>query len=147
VITLMERTVRSATRPRDTHVTAVLTAAALLAAVAFIHLADQGFFAFHKSPGYLQIAYLAVEIAAPVVALALLRRPSIAAWLLTAGCAVGPLVGFVLTRSTGLPNAREDIGNWGETLGVSSVIVEATLLLVAVVELLRLRRPGSALDG
>ena len=117
-MTTVETAARALTRRVDTHVTARITAAALLFGVAYIHLADQGFLAFDKSPGYL--------------------RPAIGSWLLAAGCAAGPLAGFILTRSVGLPGATEDIGNWGEPLGVASLIVEGTLLLVAAAELGRL---------
>ena len=125
-------------RRGDTHVTARVVAAALLLAVSYIHLADQNFLAFDKSPGYLLVGYVIVEIAAPITALVLARHPSVATWLVAAGCGAGPMLGFVLTRSTGLPGATDDIGNWGEPLGVASLVVEGTLLLLAVTEGLRL---------
>ncbi len=139
-MTTVETAVRSLGRRTDTHVTARVTAAALLIAVAYIHFADQSFLAFDKSPAYLQGAYLVLEVAAVVVAVVLLPRPTPGTWLLALGCAAGPLAAFIATRTVGLPGAKEDIGNWGEPLGVASLIVEATLLLLAVVELGRLRR-------
>jgi hypothetical protein len=141
-MTRIQTAARTLMRRADTHVTSAVTAAALLFAISYIHLADQGFLAFDKDPSYLLAAYLLVEIAAPVVGIALLRRPSMASWLFAAGCAAGPVVGFVLTRTTGLPGATDDIGNWSEPLGVASLIVEGALLLIAAVELLRLHVAG-----
>lgn len=126
------------TRRRDTQITAAITAAVLLVVVSFLHLADQNFLAFDKQPAYLLAAYVTVEILAPLVALTLLR-PTSGGWLLVLGCAAGPLTGYLLTRTIGLPGDTSDIGNWGEPLGVASVMVESTLLLIALVELLRLR--------
>jgi len=134
--------IQTLTRRRDTQMTAAITAAVLLVVVSFIHLADQNFLAFDKQPAYLLAGYLTVEILAPLVALSLLR-PSSGGWLLALGCAAGPLTGYLLTRTVGLPGDTTDIGNWGEPLGVASVIVESTLLLIALVELLRLRSIAS----
>jgi hypothetical protein len=131
-------TVDAILRPGDSHPTARVVGAALLFGVSYIHLADQGFFAFDKQPAYLLVSYLLVEMAAPVAAIALMRYASVAAWLVAVGCAAGPMVGYILTRSTGLPGAREDIGNWGEPIGVASLVVEGTLLLLAALEAYRL---------
>jgi len=130
--------IQTLTRRRDTQSTAAITAAVLLVVVSFIHFADQNFLAFDKRPTYLLAGYVTVEILAPLVALTL-RRPTSGGWLLALGCAAGPLTGYMLTRTVGLPGATTDIGNWGEPLGVASVMVESTLILIALAELLRLR--------
>jgi hypothetical protein len=41
------------------------------------------------------------------------------------------LAGFVLSRTTGLPQATDDIGNWGEPLGIASMFVEGALIALA----------------
>ncbi len=63
------------------------------------------------------------------------------AWLLThhvrAGYALGLLIslgaiiGYVLTRSVGLPLAMGDIGNWAEPWGVFSLVVETAFIGLA----------------
>ena len=40
------------------------------------------------------------------------------------------MLGYVLTRGPGLPDATDDRGNWGEPLGVASLVVEAILILL-----------------
>ena len=76
------------------------------------------------------------------------------AWLLSSqwknGYALGLLISagaiifYVLTRTTGLPNARDDIGNWAEPSGIISLILEAAFV---VLSLLQLRRPAPAIQG
>ena len=41
------------------------------------------------------------------------------------------LVGFVLSRTTGLPNAPDDVGNWTEALGLASMFVEGAVIILA----------------
>ncbi|HEV7203025.1 MAG TPA: hypothetical protein VGN18_00375 [Jatrophihabitans sp.] len=127
-------------RRANTHLGVRLAAAALLVAVAYIHFADQGFLAFAKDPAYLQVCYVIVEVLALLGAVGVLAHPARGTWLLALGCAAGPLVAFVLTRTIGLPNATDDIGNWGEPLAVASLVVEGLLLLIALAELNRLAR-------
>jgi len=64
------------------------------------------------------------------------------AWLMTDrwrwGYALGSLISagailfYVLTRSVGLPNAKDDIGNWAEPAGIISLLLEAAFLVVAL---------------
>lgn len=56
---------------------------------------------------------------------------------------LGALLGYVLTRSVGLPGARDDIGNWAEPLGVLSLVLEAAFVLLAYVWL----RRGASLEA
>ena len=84
----------------------------LCAAVCVIHLKDQNWFAFDKDPRYVLAGYILLEVAAVAAIAWLLVRPSRTAWLLAAAVALGPLAGYVLSRGPGLPNYRDDIGNW-----------------------------------
>src|SRR5437588_656890 len=82
-----------------------------------------------KDPAYMGLGYWALEATALAVAGMLLARiRPLASWFLAVGVAAGPLVGFILTRTVGLPNAMDDRGNWSETLGVVSLVVEGALL-------------------
>ncbi|THF69299.1 hypothetical protein E7T06_12450 [Deinococcus sp. Arct2-2] len=53
-------------------------------------------------------------------------------YVLGALISAGAILGYVLTRSTGLPGARGDIGNWGEPAGVVSLVLEAAFLGLAL---------------
>jgi hypothetical protein len=108
-------------------------AGALLSlAVAAIHVVDQGGITATMDPYYLTVAYQVLEIAAAVTAVLLLIGLVRLGWLLAAGVAAGPLLGYVLSRGPGLPDYSDDIGNWTEPLGVVSLAVEGALLLLSV---------------
>jgi hypothetical protein len=140
-----ELTVRAGSRTRTgacIHMAVRIGGAALALAVAYIHVKDQGGFPGDKAPGYVGAGYYALEAAALMTAIgfiALSGRRLQLMWLLAIGVAAGPLVGFVLSRGPGLPNYTDDKGNWTETLGLISIVVEAVLLVLAVA---CLARPG-----
>ena len=102
-------------------------------AVAAIHVIDQGGVPGTKGPEYVQLLYYALEAAGVLVAALLLTKHARVGWLLSLGVAAGPIVGYVLSRGPGLPNYTDDIGNWGEPLGVVSLVVEGILLILALV--------------
>jgi hypothetical protein len=104
-------------------------------AVAAIHVIDQGGVPGTKGPEYVQLLYYALEVAGVLVAALLLTKHARVGWLLSLGVAAGPVVGYVLSRGPGLPNYTDDIGNWGEPLGVVSLVVEGILLILALVSL------------
>jgi hypothetical protein len=107
-------------------------AAVLCLGIVYVHLLDQHFFAFAKSPGYVLGGYILVEIVGLITAVLLATRAGLEAWVLALGVAAGPFVGFVLSRGPGLPDYSDDKGNWSETLGIVSLILEAALFVVAL---------------
>jgi hypothetical protein len=108
-------------------------AAALAILVAAVHVVDQGGVPGTKSPAYVAVGYWVLEAVALLVAATLYARNATRAlWVIALGVAAGPLIGFVLSRSSGLPGYRDDRGNWGEPLGVVSLVVEALLLVVCL---------------
>ncbi len=104
-------------------------------AVAAIHVIDQGGVPGTKDPEYVQNLYYALEVAGVLAAALLLTKHARVGWLLSLGVAAGPIVGYVLSRGSGLPNYTDDIGNWAEPLGVVSLVVEGILLILAAVSL------------
>lgn len=122
-------------------------AATLCLAVAWIHVQDQGGFPGNKTPGYVGAGYYLLEAAGVLCALLILTGSRIGMhpfeWLLTAGVAAGPLVGYILSRGPGLPGYNDDRGNWTEPLGLGSVIVEAVLLTIALTAILSARRAAT----
>ena len=132
--------------PRNSTILRIL-AAVLCVAVCLIHLKDQNWFAFDKDPAYVLAGYLLLEIGALVAAIWLVVRPSRLAWLLAGAVALGPLLGYVLSRGPGLPSYSDDIGNWSETLGVLSLVVEGVLLVLSVTVLATDRRAAPTFVG
>lgn len=97
-----------------------------LAGIALIHLLDS-IGKYHETR-YVFWMYVALMLGSVVVAAGVLHRPQRAIWLAAAGLAAGALAGFVISRSVGLPNATDDIGNWTEPLGLASLFVEASVV-------------------
>jgi len=104
-------------------------AAVGLAGVALIHLLDvQG--KFEETP-YMGWMYVGLMLACLASAAALLHANGREAWLATIALPASAIVGFVLTRTTGLPQAHDDIGNWSEPLGLAALFVEGAVIATA----------------
>jgi hypothetical protein len=110
-----------------------IVGALLCLVVTVIHIEDQGGISGSKTPTYVGIGYYLLEITGVLAALLLLSPAVRAGWLLAIGVAAGPFIGYILSRGPGLPNYTEDKGNWGEPLGVISLVVEGVLFVLAVV--------------
>ncbi|WP_088282637.1 hypothetical protein [Kineosporia sp. A_224] len=89
---------------------------------------------------YLGVAYLGLIAVSLVVAEMLVRRDDRRAWALSALLSASVILGYVVNRTTGMPGAMDDIGNWLEPLGVASLFVEGVVLAVSGIALVR--RPG-----
>ena len=82
-------------------------------------------------PKVLGVMYIALMVASVVVAFYLLHTGSTLAWAAAGLLAAATLIGFVLSRTTGLPNVSDDIGNWTEPLGLASMFVEGAVVILA----------------
>ena len=100
-----------------------------LAGVALIHLLDLPG-KFDETP-YMAWMFLALIAGSLVTAAALLRASRSRAWAAAAILPLATIVGFAITRTTGLPQAMDDIGNWTEPLGLASLFVEGTVATLA----------------
>ena len=140
---------QTTTAPRRTTapLAAGLAGAGLALAVTVIHVLDQGGLTALKDPAYLGQGYRLLEVAGVLTAALLLARRQLLGWLLALGVAAGPLTGFILTRTVGLPGARDDIGNWTEPIGVASLVVEGTLLLLSLTVLSTYAKDGERQRG
>jgi hypothetical protein len=108
------------------------TAGAGLVAVAALHVAAAGD-EWADAPGVFWLFMgLAGVCGAVAVRLALgldrWARPAVAA------LAVAPIAGYVLSRSTGLPGATDDVGDWANPWGVAALAVEVALLGVVALQ-------------
>jgi hypothetical protein len=121
---------------------AVRTVSALLAlAVAGVHVADQGGISSFTSPDWLGWSYRLIEAGGVLTAIALLLPW--ARWLGWAAAVLlgtGPFLGYVASRSIGLPGDHGDIGNWNDWVGTVSLTVEVALVVVSLGMLWSLRR-------
>ena len=116
------------TAPPRFRMLAVPAALGLLA-VAVVHLID--------GPGslsdqfYVGTLELAVAVACVPLAAMLLTRPVAALWHATGALCTATLLVFIASRTVGLPGSADDIGNWGQLIGVLSMVFEAAVVILA----------------
>ncbi|HXD59426.1 MAG TPA: hypothetical protein VN606_15985 [Thermoleophilaceae bacterium] len=101
-----------------------------LAGIALIHLLDS--IGKYGETRYLFWMYVALIAGSVATAGAVLFSRARLPLLVAGGLAASALVGYVLSRTTGLPNASDDIGNWTEPLGLASLFVETTVMTAAL---------------
>ena len=93
---------------------------------------------------WLTIGFCLLAVIAPGVGLWLLLRPSLLAWEFAGACCALAAAGYVLTRSLPMPGDAEDVGNWMEPLGVSSLIIEGVIVILAALVLVSIYRASHA---
>ena len=104
-----------------------------LAGVALIHLLDApGSFQDAPYRGWLYVALIAGSVA---TAAALIRSSDRRGWAAAAALSAGAAVAFILSRTVGLPQGADDIGNWAEPLGMASLFVEGSLVALSAMVL------------
>ena len=109
-----------------------LVSALLALAVAGVHVADQGGITALNSPDGLGWAFRVLEVSGVLTALVLLLpRSAWLGWAAGVMLGTGPFLGYITSRSVGLPGDHADIGNWGYWLGTVSLIVEAALVILS----------------
>ena len=103
--------------------------AVLLLGVAQIHFLDVfDKFDENVAQGWM---FASLIVGCLVATLALVHRSTLLVWTLAALCGLAPLAGYIVSRSVGLAGAADDIGNWKEPLGLASLSVESSLVLVS----------------
>jgi hypothetical protein len=111
-------------------IAAEVGAIAGLAGAAYIHLEElSGKFA--EVP-YLGVGYALLSIACIAAIVGILLRDT-RAWYLAGATTLATVIGFVLTRTVGLPGSTDDIGNWSEPIGTWSLIFEGLVVALSVV--------------
>ena len=104
-----------------------------LAGIALIHLLDApGQF---ESAPYLGWLYVALILGCVAVAGALIRDNDPRVWAAAGALALSVIVGYTLSRTTGLPQDSGDIGNWTEPLGMASLFAEGSVVALSAIVL------------
>lgn len=91
--------------------------------------------------GWLFIVLCAVSVGLAVL---LAVRDSRAVWFASGATTLLATIAFLLSRTVGLPQISDDIGNWTDPLGFPAVAAELVVTVVAYVVLRP--RPRSAAD-
>lgn len=105
------------------------TIAAGLGGLAVIHAVDA--VGKWSETRYMFWMFIAASVAAIGAAGWTIFTRSRTALLASAAIAGSVLLGYVVNRTVGLPNATGDIGNWVEPLGLASIVIEGATVLVA----------------
>jgi hypothetical protein len=124
-----DSTLEEAARPLIARAVAVVG----LAGVGVIHLLD-GIGKFSETP-YMGWMYVGLILASLATAAALIWRNAREAWIAALILPLSAIVGYVLTRTTGLPQATGDIGNWSEPLGLAALFTEGCLVVLSTAAL------------
>lgn len=104
-------------------------AAAGLASIAVVHLVD-GPASLGDTP-YVGLLELALAAAATVMAVVLVVEPVRDVWLAATVLAGAAIAVYVASRTVGLPGAVDDIGDWGEPIGILSLVGETAVIALA----------------
>jgi hypothetical protein len=127
-----------------------LVGALLALAVSTVHVADQGgITAFNSPPDWLGWAYRLIEVGGVLTAIAMLVPwTSVLGWAAGVLLGTGPFIGYIASRSVGVPGDPGDVGNWGYWVGTVSLFIEAALIVLCLTMLFSLRsRPRLASDA
>jgi hypothetical protein len=113
-----------------------LSAAALLAATAGIHVA---LVPEHlREAPYAGVLFIALSTAALAMAILLVVRSDLVVWTMSGGLVLSALLAYIASRSIGLPSLSDDVGDWLNPLGIAALAVElAAVLQCSVVLALR----------
>jgi hypothetical protein len=101
-----------------------------LAGMALIHLLDLPG-QLSETP-YIFVLYVALMVASVALAGVLIATGDARAWAGATVLAALAIVAYVLSRTSGLPDSTDDIGNWSEPLGIASLFVEGALVTLGL---------------
>ena len=101
--------------------------------IALIHLLDLP--DTISATAYIGVMYIGLIVGSIVVAAELIRTGASRAWVAGALLAGGAIAGYTVSRTVGLPMSTDDIGNWGQPLGIASLFVEGSLVALSALAL------------
>ena len=71
---------------------------------------------------YLGMLFIGAAVASLLVATALTRTSGHGVWTAAVALPALILLGYLLSRTSGLPDATNDVGEWDEPLGLASLV-------------------------
>lgn len=92
---------------------------------------------------YMGVLFLLLTVACCALAVTIVVRDSVGAYVAAGTICATAIVGYAATRTVAFPDLADDVGNWLEPLGVVAVLSEAAVVALAVSVVLR--RPSN--DG
>jgi hypothetical protein len=92
---------------------------------------------------YVGWLFIALSVVCIALAVAVLFVDHVGVWLLSAAVCFAAVVAFLASRTVGLPQIGDDVGNWTEPLGLPAVASEALMVVLAWLHIRNLRTAGS----
>ncbi|TDX04053.1 hypothetical protein EV647_2316 [Kribbella sp. VKM Ac-2566] len=111
-------------RPLESPWRLVAACGAIAEAISHLPLLMQ---ALGETP-YIGVGFLLLSVAGFLLAILLLVNDTRVVWLCSVAVAALAILGYVLSRTTGLPQFSEHVGQWSYPLGVVSIVGEALML-------------------
>ena len=97
---------------------------------------------------YMAVLFCGLIVASTGLGIVLASRPSPEiVWPLAGAVAALPLTGYVLSRSVALPQLEDHVGDWLNPAGLASLVFEAVLIALSVIQLFPRRRPAKVRAG
>ena len=84
---------------------------------------------------YIGVLFILLSAASVVLAIAVAAWDTPLVWLATGVVTALAVVAFFVSRTIGLPQIGDDIGNWSEPLGYPAILAEAAAAVLAIVAL------------
>lgn len=103
--------------------------AALLVAAGVVHIPVTP--EHLREAPYMGVAFAAFVVVAFVTAAVLAVRDSRGVYLFVMALGAAAVLTYAATRVVAFPELGDDVGNWGETLGVLSIATEAAAVALA----------------
>jgi hypothetical protein len=100
-----------------------------LVAIALIHILQLP--AAFAAIGYVGALFVVAVVACLGLAAVMTRTSDDRAWTASGALAALILLGYLISRTIGLPGFTDDIGEWSETLGLASMVAEGFVVFVA----------------
>ena len=92
---------------------------------------------------YVGWLFIALSVVCVVLAVAILFVDSPRLWIISGAVCLAAVVAFLASRTVGLPQIGDDVGNWTEPLWIPAVASEAMMVALAWVHLLRTGHLGA----
>jgi hypothetical protein len=95
---------------------------------------------------YVGWLFIALSVVCIALAVTVLFVDHVGVWLLSAAVCFAAVVAFLASRTVGLPQIGDDVGNWSDPLGPPAVASEVLMVALAWLHL-RNTRPSESSAG
>jgi hypothetical protein len=92
---------------------------------------------------YIGWLFIALSVSCIVLATTILFVDHVGVWVLSAAVCFAAVVGFMASRTIGLPQIGDDVGNWTDPLGIPAVASEVLMVALACLHLRNALSPVS----